>query len=217
MSPHYATFRANGYLQRPFVNFYGCTFILYELSSPFLNFHWFFDKLDMTGSKPQLYNGLMLLFTFFGCRLCWGTYQSLRVYQDVWAAVHHTPAAARINFDALAANNTAGAMDAKAGNSAAPIHSDVMRYAGEEYIPLWIGFVYLGSNIVLNTLNFYWFRQMIDAVRKRFQAPKTDTNKGTPSVTRSTGVDGKNRVDIDETDVRRRIAVAVDDPIDAIS
>jgi len=40
--------------QRPFVNYYGCTFILYELSSPFLNFHWFFDKLDMTGSLPQL-------------------------------------------------------------------------------------------------------------------------------------------------------------------
>lgn len=108
-------------------------------------------------------------------------------------------------------------MDAKVGNSAAPIHSDVMRYAGEEYIPLWIGFVYLGSNIVLNTLNFYWFRQMIDAVRKRFQPPKTDPKKGTPIVTRSTSVDGKNRVVIDETDVRRRIAVAVDEPIDAIS
>src|ERR1700730_1062100 len=87
---------ADRFLQRPFVNFYGPTFILYELSSPFLNFHWFFDKLNMTGSRAQLYNGLILLATFFSCRLVWGTYQSVRVYQDVWAALqnpgtHHAP------------------------------------------------------------------------------------------------------------------------------
>src|SRR5271170_6240784 len=98
---------ANQASQRPFVNYYGCTFILYELSSPFLNFHWFFDKLDMTGSRAQLYNGLVLLFTFFCCRLVWGTYQSVRVYQDIWNAIHHTPAAL-------------------------PIHDDIMRFAGDE-------------------------------------------------------------------------------------
>ncbi|PFH55466.1 hypothetical protein XA68_18265 [Ophiocordyceps unilateralis] len=42
---------------RPFVNYYGCVFILWELSTPFLNIHWFLDKTNRTGSRAQLYNG----------------------------------------------------------------------------------------------------------------------------------------------------------------
>ncbi|KAH6670081.1 TLC domain-containing protein [Halenospora varia] len=200
---------------RPFVNFYGCTFILYELSSPFLNFHWFFDKLDMTGSKAQLYNGIMLLFTFFSCRLVWGTYQSVRVYQDVWKAINHKPLASSIHLDALN-NGTAAGMDAAAGNSAVPLDTGVMRFAGEEYVPLWLAFTYLGSNIVLNTLNFYWFGKMIETVRKRFQPPKEERRKQKATAIRSTGANGKVRVDLDETEVRRRKTVE-DEPIDAIS
>lgn len=71
---------------RPFVNYYGLNFILYEASTPFLNGHWFFDKLQMTGSSAQLYNGIVLIGTFFCARLAWGTYQSIRVYQDLWKA-----------------------------------------------------------------------------------------------------------------------------------
>merc|ERR1712000_676580 len=195
---------------RPFVNFYGCTFILYELSSPFLNFHWFFDKLDMTGSKAQLYNGIMLLFTFFSCRLVWGTYQSVRVYQDVWQALHHQPATTSIDIDAL--NGTAAAT----GKSAAPLHDDIMRFAGKEFVPLWLAFTYLGSNVILNTLNFYWFGKMIETVRKRFQPPKEAKRKEKAIATRSTGANGKSRIDVDETEVRGR-NVADDEPIDAIS
>jgi hypothetical protein len=186
------------------VNFYSSTFILYELSSPFLNFHWFFDKLDMTGSKAQLYNGIMLIFTFFCCRLCWGTYQSLRVAQDIWAGLHHTPAAANIHFDALN-NGTAANLDALAGKSAAPINTGIMRYAGEEYVPLWLAFTYLGSNIVLNTLNFYWFGKMIETVRKRFEPAKVERIKEKPIATRTTGADGKVRTDVDQTEIRRRV------------
>ena len=51
------------------MNYYGCVFLLYELSTPFLNIHWFCDKLNLTGSKIQLYNGFLLLGTFFLCRL----------------------------------------------------------------------------------------------------------------------------------------------------
>ncbi len=78
----------NPFLQRPFCNYYGPVFILYELSTPFLNVHWFCDKLNMTGGKLQWYNGMLLLSVFFGCRLVWGTYNSLRVYQDVWHTMH---------------------------------------------------------------------------------------------------------------------------------
>ncbi|KAG8528242.1 uncharacterized protein KY384_007159 [Bacidia gigantensis] len=145
---------------RPFVNFYGPTFILYELSSPFLNFHWFFDKLNMTGSKPQWYNGIVLLASFLGCRLLWGTYQSIRVYQDVWAGLH---------FDA-----TSRLAKQASDQIFEPLGEDdeVMRYAGNYVIPTWLACVYLVSNIVLNTLNFYWFGKMIETVRKRFREPR---------------------------------------------
>ena len=57
------------FCQRPFVNYYGCIFILWELSTPFLNIHWFLDKVNMTGSRAQLYNGYLLLFSFFSSQL----------------------------------------------------------------------------------------------------------------------------------------------------
>lgn len=44
------------------------------------------DKLGMTGSNAQLVNGIALITSFGGSRLVWGTYQSLRMYQDIWLA-----------------------------------------------------------------------------------------------------------------------------------
>lgn len=38
-----------------------------------------------------------------------------------------------------------------------------------EPIPTWLALIYLGCNIVLNTLNIYWFGKMIETVRKRFK------------------------------------------------
>ncbi|KAL6715335.1 hypothetical protein ACLMJK_007601 [Lecanora helva] len=144
---------------RPFVNFYGPTFILYELSSPFLNFHWFFDKLHMTGSRPQWYNGILLLSSFFCCRLLWGTYQSVRVYQDVWAAMHRDRSLPTYKSQQRVFEPSAES-------------DEVMRYAGEYVVPMWLAVVYLGSNIVLNTLNFYWFGKMIETIKKRFTEAK---------------------------------------------
>lgn len=40
----------------------------------------------MTGSTAQLVNGIALLTSFGGSRLLWGTYQSARMYQDIWLA-----------------------------------------------------------------------------------------------------------------------------------
>lgn len=195
--------------QRPFANFYGCTFILYELSSPFLNFHWFFDKLGMTGSLGQLINGIMLIVTFFCCRLVWGTYQSLQIYQDMWKALHHDPATSKIHYEALQATDRAS-HQAATGLSAAPIHHGIMRFAGDEYIPLWITVMYVISNLILNSLNFYWFSKMIDALRKRFEP--VEKTKEPPVVTRNTGADGKVKIDIDETEVRRRHVTEVPPP-----
>lgn len=40
----------------------------------------------MTGTTAQLVNGIALITTFGSSRLLWGTYQSVRMYQDIWTA-----------------------------------------------------------------------------------------------------------------------------------
>ncbi|KAK4103123.1 DUF887-domain-containing protein [Parathielavia hyrcaniae] len=145
---------------RPFLNFYSPTFILYELSTPFLNIHWFFDKLNMTGTKPQLYNGIALLVTFFLCRLVWGTWQSVVVYTDMWRSLHHAPSAGYL---------AAFFSSEKAASSP---DTNPMFFAREAAtVPLWLTAVYIASNIVLNALNWFWFVKMVAAVRKRFEPP----------------------------------------------
>lgn len=106
----------------------------------------------MTGSRLQWYNGILLLFSFFSCRLVWGTYQSVRVYQDVWAGLHYED----------------GMQGLKPEQNPA-----VMRFATGDQVPVWLAVVYLGSNVVLNTLNFYWFGKMIETVRSRFRGPRS--------------------------------------------
>ena len=135
-------------VQRPFANYYGLAFILYELSTPFLNIHWFLDKLGMTGSRLQLYNGIVLIVMFGACRLVWGTYQSFHIYADLWKAVQ--------NLDASSG---------KVGNIAKEALED-------EGLPVVLASVYLVSNTALIILNYYWFSKMIDAVRKRFDKPE---------------------------------------------
>jgi len=186
---------------RPFVNFYAPTFILYELSSPFLNVHWFCDKLHLTGSRIQLYNGILLLFTFFGCRLVWGTYQSIRVYQDVWAAIQ-SPGP---TIAALSNGTTTASGLGYTGEL------EMMRFEGEGFVPVWLASTYLGSNIVLNTLNFYWFGKMIETVKKRFTPEKEKVAvvmngkvESSEEVTEVVDGDGKKTVTVEKTEVRRR-------------
>ena len=115
----------------------------------------------MTGSRAQLYNGIVLLVMFFACRLVWGTYQSVRVYQDVWAAIQ-TPGVL----------TTTDTVTNPAMRQSVDPAKEVMRFEGDRIVPLWLACTYLGSNIVLNTLNFYWFGKMIEAVKKRFRPAK---------------------------------------------
>jgi hypothetical protein len=116
-----------------------------------LNIHWFFDKLGMTGTRAQLYNGFLLLFSFFACRLVYGTYESFQVFKDVWAATDAHP------------HLTSAASGSGLARAA------TLRFATKDStVPQWLALSYLASNITLNTLNFYWFIMMIKAVRKRF-------------------------------------------------
>lgn len=104
----------------------------------------------MTGSRYQLYNGLMLLFTFFVARLVYGPYQSWLVFQDIfWASKHAT-------------------------NGTQTLSSTMLFAADGQMAPLWLGGAYLMCNMTLNFLNLYWFVMMIKAVRKRFEPATTE-------------------------------------------
>lgn len=183
------------------MNYYAPSFILFELSSPFLNIHWFCDKLNMTGSNLQLYNGILLMVSFFGSRLAWGVWQAYCVFTDVFRALEYQQTAAGKSWLAMAAETSSvtGLVGGKAGQ--------VMRYAAGKEVPTWMAYTYLGSNLTLTLLNVYWFGKMIATIRARFEPPF-----GTKRVVRKTeaimgrGIDdsGVKSVEVASTQTRQR-------------
>lgn len=121
------------------------------MSTPFLNIHWALDKINMTGSTLQLYNGITLITTFFLCRVVWGNYQTYYVITDLLSAIHHQRA------KDLSTKTIITGVDVEGTNDA--------------LLPVWLAYTYLVLNTVLSWLNLYWFWLMVKAVRKRF-APK---------------------------------------------
>ena len=152
----------------------------------------------MTGSRPQFYNGLLLIGTFFCCRLCWGTYQSVAVFRDIFEAVQ-SPG---VLVDA--ANETVVAALEQSVDGGA----EIMRFAGERVVPKWLAYTYLGANITLNGLNFFWFNKMIETVRKRFRPKvvevKPDAIGGGEVMTSEIDGFGEQVVTVDKTEVRKR-------------
>ncbi|KAF9353985.1 hypothetical protein BGX34_011275 [Mortierella sp. NVP85] len=113
---------------RPFLLYYGSVFLMFELSTPFLNIHWFMDKLGLTGTIYQLINGVILLTVFFSARIVFGLYMSYHTYQNVMLVV--------------------------------------------DQVPLHLIVIYSVANVVLNTLNLYWFYKMIESLARRFNPGK---------------------------------------------
>ncbi|KAJ5763998.1 hypothetical protein N7533_002679 [Penicillium manginii] len=171
---------------RPFVNYYAPVFILYELSSPFLNIHWFLDKIEMTGSRTQWYNGMLLLSVFFCCRLVWGTWQSVIVYMDMWNALQQTWSAASsplqtpttVNANVFRPDSGTMCLD----ETCARANAEIARFSDftASGVPTWLVVTYVGSNLILNFLNYFWFSKMVETVLKRFRtppAPEKEENK----------------------------------------
>lgn len=76
---------------RPFLHAFSPVFLMFELSTPFLNVNWFMDKLGMTGSSAQFYNGLALVCSFIGARIFFGYYASVIYWQTIierWDEIH---------------------------------------------------------------------------------------------------------------------------------
>ncbi|RMZ76458.1 hypothetical protein DV737_g4807, partial [Chaetothyriales sp. CBS 132003] len=162
---------------RPFVNFYAPVFILYELSTPFLNIHWFCDKLNLTGGKLQWYNGITLLVTFFCSRLLWGTFQSYSVFSYIWKVTQTTKPGVGDVLSIFAPRDVKLCLGDELCVKA---QAEVMKYAAiavSRPAPAWMALTYLTSNMILHTLNFYWFGRMIETVRKRFQGKEHDEFK----------------------------------------
>ncbi|KAK5056072.1 hypothetical protein LTR84_012623 [Exophiala bonariae] len=144
---------------RPFANFYGINFILYELSTPFLNIHWALDKAGQTGSTLQLINGICLVLSFFGCRLLWGNYQTMNLSLDAWSAWK-----ASNDAQCLGLESSSGPK-----GSALPLC--------KKDFPVNLLLVYLVGNTVLSALNVYWFSLMLKALRKRFSPASTGVSQ----------------------------------------
>ncbi|ORY77825.1 DUF887 family protein [Protomyces lactucae-debilis] len=70
---------------RPLLQYWGPIFLAFEASTPFLNIHWYLDKVGMTGSRLQRVNGAFLLATFFLVRIVWGWYSAYNLFTMLWA------------------------------------------------------------------------------------------------------------------------------------
>ena len=132
-------------MQRPFANYYGINFVLYELSTPFLNIHWFLDKSGLSGTKLQLVNGLLLIVCFFSCRILWGWYQSVNLYLDVWS-IWGIDCSTKVHLE----------------------EQDMERYCRKVDVGLTL--LFLTANTTLSCLNLYWFCLMVRAIQTRFRS-----------------------------------------------
>ena len=160
----------------------------------------------MTGSNAQLYNGILLMSTFFGSRLIWGTYASFHCFSDVWKALkfQDTPAgkawletrgrSPALHFDRFTK-----------GDPAAELFGHTT--AHPRHIPQWLALAYVTSNLVLLFLNVIWFGKMIETIRKRF-APPFGTRQPEPEkdIAVSKDVDGRGvmSVKLDAKEARQR-------------
>ena len=82
--------------------------------------------------------------------------------------------------------------------------SEVMKFfgTGTKRVPVWLAVTYLSSNLVLNSLNFYWFGKMIDTIRKRFE--KKAPSKPDDAEKRADAKDDKMEEGKSERVLRRR-------------
>lgn len=73
---------------RPYILYYAPHFLMFELSTPFLNVHWYATHLP-AGTFPSWVvpvNGFFLMSTFFGARIAWGFYQAFYFALEVFSA-----------------------------------------------------------------------------------------------------------------------------------
>jgi len=189
------------------VNYYGPIFLLYELSTPFLNIHWFCDKLKLTGSNYQLVNGVCLITTFFCSRIVWGMYNSTLVFHDIYTAWQQDSIISSEDSPTGIKHGLGQNVTAPQPGSAYAT-GEIMRFStGARSVPLWLAGAYLASNATLTLLNVHWFSRMIDTLRKRFEPAekqKAKKEEAEPVVQRGVYENGRKTVEVEVKEVRSR-------------
>lgn len=87
--------------------------------------------------------------------------------------------------------------------------AEVWTFAAVKAVPMSLAVIYLASNVVLTSLNIYWFGKMIETVRKRFPAP-LGTMRPEPKkeIAMACGLheDGHKAVEADATEIKPKKA-----------
>lgn len=130
--------------QHPFGLYYGIQYALVELSTPFVNIHWFLNKLHKAGSLLQIINGIVLIVTFACCRLLWGSYLTVVFFRDVWTALH-APQPSWTEY------------------AYSPVRKPLVL---QHRAAWWLAGVFMVSNAVVMSLSAFWFGKMIATMRK---------------------------------------------------
>jgi hypothetical protein len=72
-----------GYTARPWLVYYGMAFLIWELSTPFLNLRWILIQYEQVTSPLFHFSEAAFAITFFVARILWGLYISLYCWSDM--------------------------------------------------------------------------------------------------------------------------------------
>ncbi len=126
-----------------------------ELSTPFVNIHWFLNKSGKAGSTFQIINGVLLTVIFACCRLVWGSYLTIVFFRDVWTALH-APKSSWTEYD----------------------YSPVQRPLRLEHrAPWWLASMFMVSNAIIMSLSTFWFTRMIATIRKHVETLRSKKDR----------------------------------------
>ena len=145
---------------------------------------------------------------------------SVYVFSDVFTAWQHGAIIAPESGDPAGLKLGLGQDVVAAQTGTVHPQGEVMRFANEKTVPLWLAAAYMASNITLNILNIYWLGKMVSTIRKRFDPPfgtkgqeeketgglakKNDDQDGATTVQRGVYDSGRKTVEIESKEVRSR-------------
>lgn len=75
----------------PFMMYPTSRFLLFEVSTLFVDMHWFLEKLGYGGGKLILLNDVLGLLAYLFVRLFFGSYLTCKFILDLWAMRHAIP------------------------------------------------------------------------------------------------------------------------------